>query len=62
MLGWALAANFVDAWARGIVAAVGKRSARRIVVRYTAIADDPRVTVPGRNIARQPANVGTRFS
>ena len=51
------APQYVQAWARDIIAAVGKRQARRILADYRAIAADPKVTKHGRAIAAQRAKI-----
>ena len=48
-------AKYVARWARDVVAAIGKREARRVLADYEAIAEDPKVTKHGRATASQRA-------
>ena len=45
--------EYVEDRARELVAAVGKREARRVLAGYKARADDPKVSKHGRKIAAQ---------
>ena len=47
--------GYVKAWARDLIEAVGKRQARSILDDYRAIAEDPKVTKRGREIASERA-------
>ena len=44
---------YVEAWARDLIAAVGRREARRVLAHYKALAADPKVTKHGRAIAAE---------
>jgi len=48
--------QYTETWARDILAAVGKREARRILADYRKIADDPRVRKKSREIAKERAD------
>lgn len=45
--------EYVEAWARDLIAAVGKREARRLLAQYEGLASDPKVTKHGREAAAQ---------
>ena len=49
--------EYVEAWARDLVATAGKREARRLLDHYRALADDPRVTKHGREIATERVEI-----
>jgi hypothetical protein len=49
------AAEYVDAWARDILAAVGKRDVRRLLADYKALADNKRLPKSDRNTAAERA-------
>jgi hypothetical protein len=53
--------QYVEIWARDLVAAVGKREARTILADYKAIAEDPKVTKHGRNAAAERAEALERL-
>lgn len=53
--------EYVEAWARDLIAAVGKREARKILADYQALADDPKVTKHGRTVAAERAEVLERL-
>jgi hypothetical protein len=53
--------EYVETWARELVAAIGKREARTILADYKAIADDPKVTKHGRNAAAERAKALKRL-
>lgn len=49
------APEYTEAWARDIIAAAGKREARKILADYEALADDLKVTKRGREQAAERA-------
>ena len=49
------APGYVAAWARDLLAAVGKREARRLVADYKAIAANRRLAKADRDIAAERA-------
>ncbi len=53
--------EYVAAWARDLIAAIGKRNARLILGDYKARADDPKVTKHGRAVAAERAEILERL-
>ena len=53
--------EYVEAWARDLIAAIGKRKARLILADYKALADDPKVTKHGRAVAAERAEILERL-
>ena len=53
--------EYTGAWARDLIAAIGKRQARLILADYRARADDPKVTKHGRAIAAERAEILERW-
>ena len=53
--------EYIEAWARDIVATVGKREARLILADYRERADDPKVTKHGRAVAAERAETLERL-
>ena len=53
--------DYVATWARDLVAAVGKREARRILADYTSIADNKRLAKQDRNVAAERAKALERL-
>ncbi len=49
--------EYTEAWARDLIAAIGKRKARLILADYRARVDDPKVTKHGRAVAAERAEV-----
>ena len=45
--------EYVEAWARDVIAAVGKREARRILADYMAIVDNKRLAKRDREVAAE---------
>ena len=48
--------EYVETWARDLVAAVGKREARKLLADYEAIAGDKRLARTHRGIAAERVN------
>ncbi|MDA1055799.1 MAG: hypothetical protein O3C40_35850 [Planctomycetota bacterium] len=53
--------EYTEAWARDLIAAVGKREARLALANYKAIAADPKVTKQGRTAAAERAEILERL-
>ncbi len=53
--------EYVKAWARDLVAAVGKREARRLLDDYKAISSNKRVAKADRDIAARRARILSRL-
>lgn len=49
--------KYVEAWARELIATAGKREARKVLAHYQALADDPKVTRHGREVAAERAEI-----
>ena len=53
--------EYVEGWARELIAAIGKHEARRILANYRVLAEDPKVTKHGRKTASERAEVLKRI-
>ncbi len=53
--------EYVAAWARDLIAAIGKRKARLVLADYRERADDPKVTKLGRAVAAERAETLERL-
>ncbi len=53
--------EYTAAWARDLIASIGKRQARQILADYRARADDPEVTKHGRDVAAERAETLERL-
>ena len=53
--------QYIEAWARDLIVAIGKRKARLILADYRARADDPKVTKHGRDVAAERAETLERL-
>ena len=53
--------KYVEAWARDLIAAAGKREARSTLANYRKLAADPKLTKYDRKVAAERAEVLERL-